>query len=209
MEWLALACTAEGELLAWNDSLSLLESACGGEFRAICRVYSVDNAVAEDLRKGNLNYVLKFKNARTTEFIAQEREQDIKILSALLQAKVNLTIELDMRIGHGYKRFINMVAWQQEAYRFKAEQAEKVINNTYTSDDEIGLVLDYASIINVDLLTAAKVIQVKNKNQEGLIRKLEFLRIKHQTAIRAAASKDDILEIKSAMEEDSFLSMLM
>lgn len=206
MNWLALACTAEGELLAWNESLAVLESACGGEFRAICRVYSVDEKIAEDLRKGNLDYVLKFKNARTTEFVQEERAKDIKILSMQLQAKVNLTIELGMRIGHGYKRFNDMVPWQQEAYKIKAEQADRVINNV---SGDIGMVEDYANAIGTDLLTAAKVIKVKSENQLGLIRKLEHIRIKHQVAIRNAIDKDDMAKIRAAMEEDSFLSMLM
>lgn len=206
MNWLALACTAEGELLAWNESLAVLESACGGEFRAICRVYSVDEKVAEEFKKGNLDYVLRFKNARTTEFVAEERTKDIKILSMQLQAKVNLTIELGMRIAHGYKRFNDMVPWQQEAYKIKAEQANRVISNI---DGDIGMVVDYANVIGTDILTAAKVIKVKNDNQEGLIRKLEYIRIKHQDAIRKAIDKEDMTKIRAAMEEDSFLSMLM
>lgn len=206
MHWLALACTAEGELLAWNESLAVLESACGGEFRAICRVYSVEDSVAEDLKKNNLDYVLKFKNARTTEFIKEERTKDIKILSLQLQAKVNLIIELDMRIAHGYKRFNDMVPWQQEAYKIKAEQADRVIQGL---PGDTGMVEDYASVIGSDLLTAAKVIKVKHDNQEGLIRKLEFIRLKHQHAIRQAVDKDDMTKIRAAMEEDSFLSMLM
>ena len=206
MNWLALACTAEGELLAWHESLAVLESACGGEFRAICRVYSVDEKIAEDLRKGNLNYVLRFKNARTTEFIQEERGAEIKILSMQLQAKVNLTVELGMRINHGYKRFVDMVPWQQEAYKIKAEQADRVINKL---GGDIGLVEDYASVIGVDILTAANVIKVKNENQQGLIRKLEYIRLKHQQAIRRAIDKDDMAKIRASMEEDSFLSMLM
>jgi len=206
MNWLALACTAEGELLAWNESLAVLESACGGEFRAICRVYSVEEKVAEDFKKGNLDYVLRFKNARTTEFVAEERTKDIKILSMQLQAKVNLTIELGMRIAHGYKRFNDMVPWQQEAYKIKAEQADRVINNL---EGDVGLVADYASIIGADMLTAAKVIKVKSDNQNGLIRKLEYIRLKHQQAIREAIDKDDMTKIRAAMEEDSFISMLM
>lgn len=206
MHWLALACTAEGELLAWNESLAILESACGGEFRAICRVYSVEDNIAEDLKKNNLDYVLKFKNARTTEFIKEERTKDIKILSLQLQAKVNLIIELDMRIAHGYKRFNDMVPWQQEAYKIKAEQANRVIQGI---PGDTGMIEDYASVINSDLLTAAKVIKVKSDNQEGLIRKLEFIRLKHQHAIRQAVDKDDMTKIRAAMEEDSFLSMLM
>jgi len=206
MNWLALACTAEGELLAWNESLAVLESACGGEFRAICRVYSVDESVANDFKKGNLDYVLRFKNARTTEFIQEERAADIKILSMQLQAKVNLTIELGMRIAHGYKRFNDMVSWQQEAYKIKAEQANRVINNI---DGDIGMVVDYANVIGADVLTAANVIKVKNENQAGLIRKLEYIRLKHQQAIREAIDKEDMTKIRAAMEEDSFLSMLM
>lgn len=208
MQWLAVACTAENEVLAWHESLSILESACGGEFRAISRVYSVEDREAEALRANNLNFQLRSVNPRTFNFIEYSRPDDIKLLSFLLQTKVNLTVELHMRIAHGYKRFVNMVPWQQEAYRLKAIQAKQVISGSY-SLDEVGMVSDYAEVMNTDLLTAANVINVKHDNHSYLVRKLEQIRIKHQAAIRAANSKDAVVAIRASMEEDSFFSMLM
>ena len=208
MQWLAVACTAENEVLAWNESLSILESACGGEFRAISRVYSVEEREVQALRSNNLNFQLRSVNPRTFNFVEYERPDDIKLLSLLLQTKVNLTVELHMRIAHGYKRFVSMVPWQQEAYRLKGIQAKKVLSGDY-SFDEVGMVADYAEIMNTDLLTAANVINAKNDNHSYLVRKLEQIRIKHQSAIRAANSKDAVVAIRASMEEDSFFSMLM
>lgn len=208
MQWLAVACTAENEVLAWHDSLSVLESACGGEFRAISRVYTVEDHEATALRANNLNFQLRSVNPRTFKFIEYDRPDDIKLLSLLLQTKVNLTVELHMRIAHGYKRFVNMVPWQQEAYRLKGQQARQVLSGNYSFDD-VGMVADYAEVINSDLLTAANIINAKHDNHSYLVRKLEQIRIKHQTAIRAANSKDAIIAIKASMEEDSFFSMLM
>ena len=208
MQWLAVACTAENEVLAWSESLSILESACGGEFRAISRVYSVEDKEVEALRSNNLNFQLRSVNPRTFTFVEYNRSDDIKLLSFLLQTKVNLTIELHMRIAHGYKRFANMVPWQQEAYRLKAIQAKHVMSGSY-SLDEVGMVADYAEIMNTDLLTAANVINAKNDNHSHLVRKLEQIRIKHQAAIRAANSKNAVVAIRASMEEDSFFSMLM
>ena len=208
MKWFAVACTAENEVLAWNESLSILESACGGEFRAISRVYSVEEREVEALRSNNLNFQLRSVNPRTFTFAEYERPDDIKLLSLLLQTKVNLTVELHMRIAHGYKRFASMVPWQQEAYRLKAMQAKQIMTGNYTLD-EVGMVADYAEIMNTDLLTAANVINVKNDNHSYLVRKLEQIRIKHQAAIRAANSKDAVVAIRASMEEDSFFSMLM
>ena len=208
MQWLAVACTAENEVLAWNESLSILESACGGEFRAISRVYSVEPHEVEALRSNNLNFQLRSVNPRTFTFVEYNRSDDIKLLSLLLQTKVNLTVELHMRIAHGYKRFANMVPWQQEAYRLKAIQAKQIMSGNYTLD-EVGMVADYAEIMNTDLLTAANVINVKNDNHSYLVRKREQIRIKHQAAIRAANSKDAVVAIRASMEEDSFFSMLM
>ena len=208
MQWLAVACTAENEVLAWSESLSILESACGGEFRAISRVYSVEDKEVEALRSNNLNFQLRSVNPRTFAFVEYNRPDDIKLLSLLLQTKVNLTIELHMRIAHGYKRFANMVPWQQEAYRLKVMQAKQIMTGNYTLD-EVGMVADYAEIMNTDLLTAANVINAKNDNHSYLVRKLEQIRIKHQAAIRAANSKDAVVAIRASMEEDSFFSMLM
>lgn len=208
MQWLAVACTAENEVLAWHESLSILESACGGEFRAISRVYSVEDREMEALRSNNLNFQLRSVNPRTFTFEEYDRPDDIKLLSLLLQTKVNLTVELHMRIAHGYKRFANMVPWQQEAYRLKGIQAKQVLSGNF-SLDEVGMVADYAETMNTDILTAANVINVKNENHSYFVRKLEQLRIKHQAAIRAANSKDAIVAIRASMEEDSFFSMLM
>lgn len=208
MQWLAVACTAENEVLAWHDSLSVLESACGGEFRAISRVYTVEDHEAAALRSNNLNFQLRSINPRTFKFIEYDRPDDIKLLSLLLQTKVNLTVELHMRIAHGYKRFVNMVPWQQEAYRLKGQQARQVLSGNY-SFDEVGMVADYAETMNTDLLTAANIINAKHDNHSYLVRKLEQIRIKHQAAIRSANSKDAIVAIKASMEEDSFFSMLM
>jgi len=208
MQWLAVACTAENEVLAWHESLSVLESACGGEFRAISRVYSVEDSEAASLRSNNLNFQLRSINPRTFKFVEYDRPDDIKLLSFLLQTKVNLTVELHMRIAHGYKRFASMVPWQQEAYRLKGIQAKQVLSGDYSYND-VGMVLDYAESMNTDLITAANVINAKHENHSYLVRKLEQIRIKHQTAIRAANSKDAIVAIKASMEEDSFFSMLM
>jgi hypothetical protein len=208
MQWLAVACTAENEVLAWHDSLSVLESACGGEFRAISRVYTVEDHEATALRSNNLNFQLRSVNPRTFKFIEYERPDEVKLLSLLLQTKVNLTVELHMRIAHGYKRFVNMVPWQQEAYRLKGLQAQQVLSGDY-SFDEVGMIADYAETMNTDLLTAANVINAKHENHSYLVRKLEQIRIKHQAAIRAANSKDAIVAIRASMEEDSFFSMLM
>jgi hypothetical protein len=208
MQWLAVACTAENEVLAWHDSLSILESACGGEFRAISRVYSVEEREVAALRANNLDFQLRTINPRTFNFIEYQRPDEIKLLSLLLQTKVNLTVELHMRIGHGYKRFISMVPWQQEAYRIKGEQAKKVLSGNYSQND-VGMVSDYAETMNTDLITAANVINAKHDNHSYLVRKLEQIRIKHQTAIRLAKSRDDIAAIRASMEEDSFFSMLM
>jgi hypothetical protein len=145
MQWLAVACTAENEVLAWHESLSVLESACGGEFRAISRVYSVEDSEAASLRSNNLNFQLRSINPRTFKFVECDRPDDIKLLSFLLQTKVNLTVELHMRIAHGYKRFASMVPWQQEAYRLKGIQAKQVLSGDYSYND-VGMVLDLSLI---------------------------------------------------------------
>jgi hypothetical protein len=52
-------------------------------------------------------------------------------------------------------------------------------------------------------------ITVKSMNQQDMIRKLEYLRIKHQEAIRCASNKIEFAQARAAMDEDAFLSMLM
>lgn len=206
MNWIALAASAENYLLAWHENLALLESACLGEFRAICRVYSISDIEYEQLKNQNLDFSIKFSGPRTTELVGSKKPNDLELLSEILQTRVSLTNELHQRISHGYKRFATVVPWQQDAYRLKEQQAIAVLNGI-TSD--IGFVEDYAAEVNLDIEIAARMILTKAKNHNDLIRKLERLRIRHQEAIRSASTKIEFAQARARMDEDAFLSMLM
>jgi len=206
MQWIALACTAENEVLAWSDNLSILESACEGEFRAISRIYGVEDIPAQQLRQFNLDFVIKFSGPRNTALVAARRPLEIKALSHSLQNKVALITELQQRISHGFKRFTPTVEWQLEAYEEKYKQAINVVNG---STVDVGMVEDHAEECGLNIDVAAGIIINKYRNRKFLIRKLERLRIRHQYAIRNAKNKEDFARCRAAMEEDSFLSMMM
>ena len=206
MHWLALACTAENEVLAWSTDLSVLESACLGEFQAICRIYGVGDLHANQLRQGNMDFKLKFDGPRNTEFLAHRKPMESTILSHQLQARVSLMSELQQRLSHGFKRFEYRYTWQHEAYELKYQQALNVINGTLL---DTGLVQDYAEETNLDLATAASLIANKYQNRVQTIRKLERLRIRFQNMIRAANNKEEFAVVRARMDEDSFLSMMM
>jgi hypothetical protein len=207
MQWLALACNAENEILAWHDDLSLLESACSNDFRAICRIYGIDDLFAEQIKQGNLDLRLQFNGPRNTECIGHKKDMIMQTLSEVLTMRVAYMAELHQRIGHGYKRFIPVVDWQLEAYEEKYQQAIRIIKHLDASDS--GMVEDYAEEAGVTLNVAAGIIINKYKNRKALVRKLERLRTRHQIAIRSATTKDDFMKVRASMEEDSFLSMLM
>jgi len=206
MHWLALACTAENEVLAWATDLSVLESACLGEFQAICRIYGVSDLHADQLQKNNLDFKLKFDGPRNTDFLAHRKSMEATILSHQLQARVSLMNELQQRLGHGFKRFEYRYTWQHEAYELKYQQA---LNVTLGLGGQDGLVKDYAEETKLDLLTAANLIVNKYQNRVQTIRKLERLRIRFQNLIRAAKNKEEFAMVRARMEEDSFLSMMM
>lgn len=206
MEWMALACTADNIVLASHRNLPIIQSACAGEFRAICKIYGVDKLYVDQLGQKNFDFKLQFISAAETTFIPHKKTNSVKLLSDLLRAKVSLIVELEERLAHGYKRFSSVVEWQEIAYKEKYEQALRIINR---QAGETGMVLDYADEAGIDTITAASLIVVKNQNQTLLIRKLERLRIRHQIAIRKAATLQDIMNIRDAIKEDSFLSMMM
>lgn len=206
MNWIALACSAENYVLAWSDSLSILESACASEFRAICRIYGVDDFELQQLKNGNLDFRLKFSGPRTTELVGAKKPDDLHQLSQLLQARVSLMNELQQRLAHGYKRFAEVVPWQDQAYSLKSHQAWAVLGGVRNN---IGFVEDYAQEANLDLETAARMIVTKAANQEALVRKLERLRVRHQESIRQTRNKFEIAAARARMDEDAFLSMLM
>jgi hypothetical protein len=206
MQWLALACTAENEVLAWSENLSVLESACEGEFRAICRIYGVEDLQAQQLRRFNMDFKLKFNGPRITTLVPHRKDLEVMALSNALQAKVGLIVELHQRLAHGFKRFSSIVEWQEESYEEKYRQAIEVLAGT---EQDAGMVKDYAEESGLAINVAAGIIVNKYQNRKFLIRKLERLRIRHQLAIRNAKNKEDFSKCRSAMEEDSFLSMMM
>ena len=206
MHWLALACTAENEVLAWATDLSVLESACLGEFQAICRIYGVSDLHASQLRQGNLDFKLKFDGPRNTEFVAHRKSMESTILSHQLQARVSLVTELQQRLAHGFKRFEQRFEWQHEAYKEKYRQANDVINGL---TEDVGMVEDYAEETGLTINVAAGLIVNKYHNRKFLIRKLERLRIRFQNMIRAAKNKEEFAVVRARMDEDSFLSMMM
>ena len=206
MHWLALACTAENEVLAWTSDMSVLESACLGEFQAICRIYGVSDLHASQLRQGNLDFKLKFDGPRNTEFLAHRKSMESTILSHQLQARVNLISELQQRLAHGFKRFEHRFEWQHEAYEEKYRQANDVIKGL---TEDVGMVEDYAEESGLTINVAAGLIVNKYHNRKFLIRKLERLRIRFQNMIRAATNKEEFAVVRARMDEDSFLSMMM
>jgi hypothetical protein len=209
MQWLALACTAENEVLAWADSLAVLESACALEFRAICRVYGIDEEYANDIKQGKLNYRLEFDGPRNTNCVKCQKDEGTQTLSQILQARVGFMHELYQRLTHGYRRFSPVVEWQLEAYEMKYQAALMWENSDVFHNLDVGTIHDYADETGIDREAAVGIIINKYENRQSLIRKLERLRIRHQTAIRKAKSKEDFVALRSAMDEDSFLSMLM
>lgn len=208
MQWLALACTAENEILAWADSLAVLESACALEFRAICKIYGIDDVYANQIKQGKMNFRLEFDGPRNTNCVEHQKDEVNQTLSQILQARVGFMQELYQRLAHGYKRFSPVVEWQLEAYEMKYQQA-LVWNADISVNMPVGAIHDYADETGIDRDAVAGLIINKYENRQLLIRKLERLRIRHQTAIRKAKSKEDFVALRSAMDEDSFISMLM
>jgi hypothetical protein len=208
MHWLALACTAENEVLAWATDMPVLEAACLGEFQAICRIYGVSDLHASQLQKNNLDFKLKFDGPRNTEFLAHRKSMEATILSHQLQARVNLMSELQQRLGHGFKRFEYRFTWQHEAYELKYQQALNVLADNYNSGPR-EMVADYAEETGLALETAASLIVNKYQNRVYTIRKLERLRIRFQNMIRTANNKEEFAVVQARMDEDSFLSMMM
>jgi hypothetical protein len=209
MQWLALACTAENEILAWADSLAVLESACALEFRAICKIYGIDDVYANQIKQGKMNFRLEFDGPRNTNCVEHQKDEVNQTLGQILQARVGFMQELYQRLEHGYKRFSPVVEWQLEAYELKFQHALAWRNHDLFENLPVGVIHDYADETGLDRDTASSLIINKYENRQLLIRKLERLRIRHQTAIRNAKSKEDFVALRSAMDEDSFLSMLM
>ena len=206
MTWMAIACSAENEILVCADNFTLLESACLNEFRAISRIYDLADHEAQELKKGNLNFRIEFAGPRNTKLVPHSKTEELEVLSKILQSRVRVMHELHQRLAHGFKRFDSVVPWQHESYEEKYREALAVLSGDAT---DAGMICDYADESGLTINVAAGLIVNKYQNRKFLIRKLERLRIRHQTAIRNIQSKEDYDRCRSAIEEDSFLSMLM
>jgi hypothetical protein len=206
MKWMAIACSAENEILACAESLPLLESACLNDFRAISRIYGVEDQEAQELKNGNLAFRIEFNGPRNTKLVPHSKNNELEVLSEVLQGRVKLMQELHQRLAHGFKRFESVIPWQHESYEEKYQEALAVLNG---NSSDVAMVQDYADESGLTINVAAGLIVNKYQNRKFLIRKLERLRIRHQAAIRNIQSKQDYDRCRSAIEEDSFLSMMM
>lgn len=205
--WVALATTAENSILAWCQDLNILEQACAGEFRAICRVYGVTDEELGILHSNNLSYKLTYIDARTTKFVSEDdRDEGVSNLSKLLLARIMLTKELHQRLEHGYKRFQSLVPWQEKAYQIKEEQARRVLAG---DTNDIGFIEDEAGFRRLPVETVANLVVAKADNLKFQIRKLERIRIKTQKEIQKVKNKEDVRELRETLSEESFVSMLM
>jgi len=206
MKWMAIACSAENEILACAENLPLLESACLNDFRAISRIYGIEDQEAQELKSGNLNFRIEFNGPRSTKLVPHHKPEELKVLSEVLQGRVKLMQELHQRLAHGFKRFESVIPWQHESYEEKYQEALAVLNG---GSSDVAMVQDYADEAGLTINIAAGLIVNKYQNRKFLIRKLERLRIRHQAAIRNIQTKEDYDKCRSAIEEDSFLSMMM
>jgi hypothetical protein len=205
--WVAIATTAENDILAHHESLSVLESACGGDFRVISKIYGITDDEMEQLNLGNHKFKLTYLDPRTTVFTnTDDRDSKLDMLSSIIQARLALLLELHQRLEHGYKRFAQVVPWQWDSYKIKEEQAIRVIED---QPGDIGLIVDEANIRKIDPKTVANLVKAKADNMKYQIRKLERLRISMQEEIRFARDREQFMEIKSKLTEETFLSMLM
>lgn len=211
--WVALAATADNQVLAWHSELNILESACQGTSRAICKVYGISGVERAELEKGNTNFLIKFSGPRNTSLVGHNKQPDLENFAKLLQVKVNFMWELHQRIMHGYKRYVNCVPWQDIAYRYKKQDAERFLEDHELqlglSNEEYPFVRDYANSVGISMLSSARLIKTKADNEKYLIRKLEEIRTRHQHKIRNAETWEDLKAIREEMDKDSFISMLM
>ena len=209
MRWIAIAATAENEVIAAYEDIVLLEEVASEDFDVIVKIYGVTEQEHEALRSRNWNWRIRFNNLRSTYLEPCARSERARTFSDIYAARIDLMQGLKGRFEHALNKHKTLLSQQHVVYRAKAEEARHILAWPDSQFRDEGYVKDYAEEAGLDIETAAQLILVKHDGWHQHLRKIERLRIRHFAAIKRARTAEQFKSASAAIDKDFFINMLL
>lgn len=209
MRWIAIAATAENDVIAAHDDIVMLETVSEYEFDAIVKVYGVSEDEYQNLKQGMYDYRIRFNNLRSTYLEPWTRDQHVQVLSRIYTARINAVNGIKGRLEHALNKHRTMLTHQTNVYEAKAREADHIQKNPDSPYRLDGFVSDYAEEKGLDIDTAAAIVSLKYNGWYQHMRKIERLRLRHFNAIKLARTEEDFKSAAAALDKDLFINMLL
>ena len=209
MRWIAIAATAENDVIAAHDDIVMLETVSEYEFDAIVKLYGVSEDEYQNLKQGMYDYRIRFNNLRSTYLEPWTRDQHVQVLSRIYTARINAVNGIKGRLEHALNKHRTMLTHQTNVYEAKAREADHIQKNPDSPYRLDGFVSDYAEEKGLDIDTAAAIVSLKYNGWYQHMRKIERLRLRHFNAIKLARTEEDFKSAAAALDKDLFINMLL
>ena len=209
MRWIAIAATAENDVIAAHDDIVMLETVSEYEFDAIVKVYGVSEDEYQNLKQGMYDYRIRFNNLRSTYLEPWTRDQHVQVLSRIYTARINAVNGIKGRLEHALNKHRTMLTHQTNVYEAKAREADHIQKNPDSPYRLDGFVSDYAEEKGLDIDTAAAIVSLKYNGWYQHMRKIDRLRLRHFNAIKLARTEEDFKSAAAALDKDLFINMLL
>ena len=209
MRWIAIAATAENEVIAAYEDIVLLEEVASEDFDVIVKIYGVTDTEIEALRSRNWNWRIRFNNLRSTYLEPCVRSEKAREFSEIYAARIDMMQGLKGRFEHALNKHKSLLSQQHVIYHAKAEEAHHIMSFNESPFRNDGYVKDYAEEVGLDIEAAAQLILVKHDGWHQHLRKIERLRIRHFAAIKRARTAEQFKSAAAAIDKDFFINMLL
>jgi len=209
MRWIAIAATAENDVIAAHDDITLLETVSEYEFDAIVKVYGLTEDEYQSLKLGNYDYRIRFNNLRSTYLEPWTRDQRTQILSRIYLARINAINGIKGRLEHALNKHRTLLTHQTNVYEAKAREADHIRKNVDSPYRMDGFICDYAEEKGLDIDTAAAIVSLKYNGWYEHMRKIERLRLRHFNAVKLARTEEDFKKAAADLDKDLFINMLL
>ena len=209
VRWIAIAATAENEIIAAHDDIVLLETISEYEFDAIVKVYGLTDGEYNSLKNGEYDYRIRFNSVRSTYLEPWERNDRLTTLTKIYMARITAINNIKGRLEHALNKHRTILTHQTNVYEAKAYEANHIKNNLNSPYRDDGFVKDFAVERNIDIDTAAAMVSLKYDGWYQHMRKIERLRLRHFTAIKLAKNENDFKLASAELDKDLFINMLL
>jgi hypothetical protein len=209
MKWIAIAATVENEVVIAHDDITILEQIAEQDFQIIVKVYGVTDEEYLALKSNRYDYRIKFNNLRSTYLDPISRSETTKRYSLIYNARINQLQAAKGRFEHALNKHRTVLSQQMWVYEAKASEASDILLDPKSPYRKDGFVFDYAQELDIDIDTAATLVQQKYAGWYDYMRKIERLRIRHFNRIKRATTEEDFKNASAALDKDFFINMLL